>query len=194
MSVLWGARVGLKPMQDPITDAEIGKLYRWSRDENVLRWSGSTPTDLTFDEFRARLRNEHASSFDHRQTYLILTRAGELIGRIGCFAMESNEGELGVVIGEPSAWGKGLGREAIQLLVKQIFETTALERIFLYTFPENVRAQKCFAACGFRSLGVARRFSPDLGEFDGIEMEITRQEVNLPQNHTETHGNISKAF
>jgi RimJ/RimL family protein N-acetyltransferase len=64
----------------------------------------------------------------------------------------------------------------------------------LYTFPENVRAQKCFAACGFRSLGVARRFSPDLGEFDGIEMEITRQEVNLPQNHTETHGNISKAF
>jgi RimJ/RimL family protein N-acetyltransferase len=46
-----------------------------------------------------------------------------------------------------------------------------------------VRAQRCFAACGFRDIGNARRFSPDIGEFDGIEMEITRREFRARQSY-----------
>jgi RimJ/RimL family protein N-acetyltransferase len=57
-----------------------------------------------------------------------------------------------------------------------VFATTQLDRINLYSFVDNARAQRCFAACGFRPLSTARRFSPDIGEYDGIEMEITRDE------------------
>ena len=108
-----------------------------------------------------------------------------MIGRIGCFAIDwdKKEGELGIVIGESAWWGQGYGRDAVTTLLRYVFETTPLQRINLFTFPENVRAQRCFAVCGFRVVGNTRRFSPDIGEFDGIEMEITRREFQARQSY-----------
>jgi RimJ/RimL family protein N-acetyltransferase len=176
--VAWGSKIYLRPFEDALTDEEIARVYHWSGDEDVLRWSGGAPTELTLAEFRERILSEHGYAPDNRRAFFIVTHEGELIGRIGIFAIdwEDRKGELGIVIGESASWGQGYGRDAVMTLLAHIFETTALERITLLTFPENTRAQRCFAACGFRSLGAARRFSPDLGEFDGIEMEITRHE------------------
>ncbi len=178
MPILWGNRVGLRPFEDPLTDAQAARVYRWSCDEELLRWSGGTPTELSFAEFRDRLNSERRNAWSHRRMFFIVTRAGELIGRIGVFAIDwdKHEAELGILIGEAPARNRRYGREAITLLLRYVFETTSLERIHLYTFLNNLRAQRCFDACGFRNLGVTRRFAPDLGEYDGIEMEITRRE------------------
>lgn len=178
MTMLWEKRVGLRPFADELTDDEIAQVYRWSKDTLVLRWSGGSPTELTLTEFGERLRGEQLYPLDNRIAFFIFTRDAKMIGRIGIFAIdwEKRKGELGIVIGEPAAWDKHFGREAVTLLLRHLFETTLLERINLFTFVDNQRAQRCFAACGFRSLGAARRFSPDLGEFDGVEMEITRGE------------------
>ena len=184
MPVFWNHRIGLRPFEDPLTDAEIEKIYRWSRDDQVLHWSGGSPTDLTLNEFRARIRNDQHDPIIHRRAFFILLRDHAIIGRVGVFAIdaEKREGELGIAIGEPSHWGQGYGRQAIQLMLEKLFQTTELNRIYLYTFPQNIRAQHCFAACGFRALATARRFSPDLGEYDGIEMEITRNDWLTPSN------------
>ncbi len=185
MDIIWSDNIGLRPFEDTLTDVEIARVYRWSSDEHILRWSGGTPTDLTFEEFRDRLLGEHTYSQPNRMAFFIVTRDGNLIGRIGCFAIdwEKKEGELGIVIGESASWGQGYGREAVTLLLRHLFETTPLERINLFTFPENLRAQRCFSSCGFRVIGNTRRFSPDIGEFDGIEMEITRHEFLLRQGY-----------
>jgi RimJ/RimL family protein N-acetyltransferase len=177
---LWATTIGLLPFEEPLTDAEIARVYRWSKDESVLRWSGGIPTELSFPEFAERLRNEQRHPLDNRIAFFIVNRNDELIGRIGVFAIDWNkrEGELGIVIGETTEWNKGYGRQAIRLLLQHLFASTTLERIILYTFTDNLRAQHCFAACGFRAIGTARRFSPDIGEYDGIEMEITRQTLN----------------
>jgi ribosomal-protein-alanine N-acetyltransferase len=178
MTIIWGNTIGLRQFEDNLTDDEIARVYQWSNDENILRWSGGTPTDLTFEEFRERLLSERGHMPSNRRAFFIVTRDGELIGRIGCFAIDwkKQEGELGIVIGERAQWGRGYGRDAVATLLYHLFETTSLDRINLFTFPENLRAQRCFIACGFRTIGNARRFSPDIGEFDGIEMEITRRE------------------
>jgi RimJ/RimL family protein N-acetyltransferase len=178
MTILWGDHVGLRPFEDPITDGEAERVYRWSRDDQVLRWSGGVPTELTLEDFRDHLRGERWHAPNNRRAFFIVTRDDRLIGRIGVFAMdrEHRDGELGIVIGEPDFWGKHYGRDAIQTMLRHIFATSTLDRIYLFTFADNLRAQRCFAACGFRSRGAARRFSPDVGEYDGIEMEITRRE------------------
>ena len=199
MTIIWGDKIGLRPFEDAMTDEEIARVYRWTSDENVLRWSGGVPTDLTFHEFRERLLGERGYTPANRRAFLIVTRpfdasstlstssaqGGELIGRIGCFAIDwdKKEAEMGIVIGESASWGQGYGRDAVATLLRYIFDTTALERINLFTFPENLRAQRCFAACGFHVVGNARRFSPDIGEFDGIEMEITRREFRARQSY-----------
>lgn len=178
MVVAWGDKVGLRPFEDILTDAQAARVYRWSRDQRVLRWSGGTATELDFHEFRDRLKSERQYAPNNRMAFYIVTREGELIGRIGCFAIdwEHRQAEMGVVIGEHGYWGKGYGRDAVMTLLRHVFETTSLDHINLFTYPDNVRAQRCFAACGFRVLGTARRFSPDVGEFDGVEMAITREQ------------------
>ncbi len=184
MSIIWGEQIGLRPFEDPISDAEAARVYAWSTDSELLRWSGGVPTELSFEEFRHRLRGDSAHLPNHRRAFFIVTRSAnsahpsELIGRIGIFAIDWDtlQGELGIVIGEPAQWNKGYGRAAVTLLLQTVFEQTPLTRINLLTFPENVRAQRCFTACGFRTIGVMRRFSPDLGEYDGVEMEIMRAE------------------
>jgi RimJ/RimL family protein N-acetyltransferase len=177
MAIIWGDKVGLRPFEDPLTDQEIDRVFRWSGDAEVLRWSGGTPTDLTQREFRERLRSDHTITPTNRRSFFIVTRRGELIGRIGCFAIDwtLRQGELGIVIGERAYWSQGYGRDAVVTLLRHLFSTTILETINLYTYPENLRAQRSFAASGFRAIGTARRFSPDLGEYDGLEMAITRR-------------------
>lgn len=176
--IIWGNAIGLRPFEDPVTDADIERVYRWSCDERLLRWSGGSPSELTLQEFGERLRSDQRNAPSQRIIFFVVTRSGELIGRLGCFAIDTTkrEGELGIVIGEPTEWGKGYGREAVVLLLHHLFESTGLERINLFTYPENMRAQRCFAACGFHTVSTARRFSVDLGEYDGVEMEITRRE------------------
>jgi hypothetical protein len=39
---------------------------------------------------------------------------------------------------------------------------------------DNRRAQKSFAAAGFRAVERGRRYTPEVGEFEGMQMEVTR--------------------
>jgi len=183
---IWGDRIGLRPVKDTLTDAEVERVYKWRRDEAILRWSGGTPTDFALGEFRDHLRRERWHAEPNRRVFYIVTRTGELIGHVGLSTIDwtRSEGEFGIVIGEPEYWGKGYGRDATQMLINYIFAKTPLNRIYLGTFTDNVRAQRCFAACGFRAVGAGRRFSSALGEYitDGIEMEITRQDFREQQS------------
>ena len=101
-----------------------------------------------------------------------------LIGRLGIFAIDWNrrEAELGIVIGERAYQNRGYGRDGIRTLLRHLYTSSSLDTIFLYTFADNHRAQRAFAAVGFRMTERGRRFTPEVGEFDGIRMQITRQE------------------
>lgn len=195
MAIIWDKCVGLRPFEDPISDEEIAQVYRWSRDEQLLRWSGGQPTDLTLAEFSERLRSDQRECLEQRRVFFILTPERRLIGRIGVFAIDwqRRDAELGIVIGEKSAWGKGYGRAAIRLLLHHLFGTTSLERIYLFTYPENLRAQRCFAACGFRIVGTVPRFSIERGEHTAIEMEITRRDF-VSQRAVHTYSECSNVL
>ena len=123
MNIIWGDRIGLRRFEEYLTDAQIARVYRWSCDPELLRWSGGTPTELTLDEFGDRMRRDRSYATSNRLAFLIVTRAGELIGRVGCFAIdwEHNEAELGIVIGETAYWGRGHGRDAILTMLRHLF-------------------------------------------------------------------------
>ena len=76
MTIIWGNSVGLRPIEDILTEDEIARVYHWSGDENILRWSGGTPTDLTLDEFRERLLNERGHVPSDRLAFFIVTLVG----------------------------------------------------------------------------------------------------------------------
>ena len=171
-----GERVVLRPYEDEFSEDELARLYRWSHDPEVLRWSGGTPVKMPFAEFKHFLHKDRLHPSPFRVVYAILTQGGELIGRIGYFDIEPErrQAEMGVVLGEKNYWGLGYGRDAVLTLLRHVFEHTDLNRIYLFTFADNARAQRCFAHCGFRRVTTDRHLRWGGKPPGEVKMEITR--------------------
>lgn len=179
MSFIYGYKTLLRRFEDRMSEAEIAKLYEWSRDPELLSLSGGSPTDLSLSEFREHLRGERLYGPSNRRMFLVFARDTlELIGRIGVFAIDWNarDAEMGIVIGERAYWSRGYGRDSVQTLLRHLFSSSSLNMVYLITFADNLRAQRAFAAAGMRVTDTGPRFTPDVGEFEGVRMEITRRE------------------
>lgn len=65
--------------------------------------------------------------------------------------------ELQIRIGDESARGKGLGTEAVKLLLNFGFRDLNLHRIYLHVFKANKRAARAYEKCGFHHEGLLRQ-------------------------------------
>lgn len=176
--MILGQKVILRPYEEGFSDEELAMLYRWSQDEEVLRWSGNSPMRLTLSEFKRKLEQQGTMHRADREVFAILTAGGELIGRIGTFNIDpwEKQAELGIIIGDKERWSQGYGSDAVITLLRHIFTTTDLKRIYLFTYAENLRAQRCFAKCGFRRIGTVRSPPQDRGRQKEVKMDIWREE------------------
>ncbi len=65
--------------------------------------------------------------------------------------------ELGVVLGDRSAWGKGYGTDATRALLRWGFDELNLNRAWLRVFEDNARAIRSYEKLGFRLEGRLRQ-------------------------------------
>jgi RimJ/RimL family protein N-acetyltransferase len=182
---IWGERVGLRPINQSLTRAEVERVYKWSCDREILRWSAGSPTELNFDEFSDQLKRQRWHLQLNQRVFYIVLPTGELIGKIGLYSIDwmLKQGELGIFL-DQMYWGKQYGRDAIKILVKYAFTKTPLTRIFLGTFKQNLRAQRSFAACGFNLIGTADRYNPIVEKNEeGVVMEILRGDFNISSKY-----------
>lgn len=75
---------------------------------------------------------------------------------------------LGIGIGDRANWGKGLGREAIELALRLAFDELNLHRIQASVFSYNERSQALLAKAGFQREGVYREFM----QRDGVRHDM----------------------
>jgi len=181
--VLSGQRVTLRPYSAGFTDDELQRLYQWARNPEVIALAGGAALDLPFAPFRELFLNQLARhNSDREQLFLILDERGQAIGRVGLFKVGSRftprTAELGIVIGERDAWGRGYGRDAVCAVVGFAFRELGLDRVTLLTYPDNVRARRAFEAAGFRVTRELRRFSLERGSHIEMEMEIRAAPAN----------------
>jgi aminoglycoside 6'-N-acetyltransferase len=75
--------------------------------------------------------------------------------------------------------GQGAGRRAVALLAGYLFEQRGHHRITIDPAAANQRAIRCYAAVGFRPVGVLRRYERGTdGTFhDGLLMDLLRDEL-----------------
>jgi RimJ/RimL family protein N-acetyltransferase len=173
--LLAGTRVRLRPYAEGFSEAELRELYQWGCDEGLVRLAGGNTLDMPYPRFRDLfLRQLPTRNSNQQQLFAVLNESAEMIGRIGLFAFNESEAtaELGVVIGDSRHWGQGYGREAVRLLTDHAFDDLGLLRVILFTFQDNERAQRAFAAAGFRMIKEVRKFSFDRGLHTEIEMHL----------------------
>lgn len=145
-------RVALRPLE--LEDGEL--LRSWINDPDVHQHLGR------FRAYDAAAQREWLEGL-HRKTEdhvfgIALRETGALIGSCGLHgtALPHRSAELGILIGEAAGRGRGLGAEALRLLLGYGFETLGLHRIELRVYESNPRAIRCYERAGFRREGEKR--------------------------------------
>ncbi len=85
--------------------------------------------------------------------------------------------ELGIIIGEKSAWDQGFGTDVVRTLLRHAFDTLNLNRVVLRVFETNLRAMQVYKKIGFVEEGRLRQDHFIDGKYvDVVIMGILRVE------------------
>src|SRR4051812_19169989 len=145
-----------------VADGDLAALAAVRADEGVRRWWGEPSAD----------------DFDAPEdgALLVIEVDGAIAGSIQYEEVTDPQyRSAGIDIFLAGAWqGRGLGREAVGLLVRHLFETRGHHRLTIDPALANERAIRCYEAVGFRRVGVMRQYERDDGGIwhDGLLMEL----------------------
>jgi ribosomal protein S18 acetylase RimI-like enzyme len=68
-----------------------------------------------------------------------------------------DEAVLGILLGDQSIFGRGIGRRAIELAMEQLKCVVAVARITLNVRTSNARAISCYLRCGFKTIRTSEK-------------------------------------
>ena len=120
---------------------------------------------------RLMLRSRHVSVMDQRQWFEDLkkdkskiifaiktVKEKKHIGNMGLYEIDEShkKAKLWILLGDKAFWGKGLGKEAVSLLLEYAFLHLNLKKVWLEVDKENIRAVHCYEKAGFIKEGLLR--------------------------------------
>jgi [ribosomal protein S5]-alanine N-acetyltransferase len=103
---------------------------------------------------------------------VIVSPTDEILGHIEFFKTVNylDEFELSYVVYAVDQRGKGIATEAVNILVRYLFETKRMNRIRLVIHPENRASRRLAEKCGFRHEGTARGAWYNKGKHQDVEI------------------------
>jgi RimJ/RimL family protein N-acetyltransferase len=139
-----------------MTHADASHAVRWANDADFAWFQWGRRPGRFPDE--ASARNWMDVIFEHRGVMFVIEYEGRPIGQVNYRDLQpkGKSAEVGIGIGEPGLWGKGLGREALGLLVRYLVDDLALHRITLSVLAYNDRAIASYRSVGFEVEGIER--------------------------------------
>ena len=165
--------IGKSILLRPLQIRDLPKMILWNRDAEIQKYVDCTlPVNLIDLE---RWYNDNVPD-RHYQIYALETREGYLIGdmELDHICWSKREAELRIRIGEKEFWGKGLGSEAVGLILDYVFNAKNFYRIYLRVYHFNHRAIQCYVKNGFRPTGVLRRTDRDWKDIVLMELKGIR--------------------
>ena len=153
LPTLPGARVVLRPL----VKADAPRLAAIVNDPAVSRTMRATQGHVSI-----AAEELFIESLETAPAVLVLGVAaaedGRLLGAAGLHHLDdpARKAELGIFLGPPSEWGRGLGGEAVALLLRHAFEALRLHRVWLHVPADHERAIRVYERLGFRREGLLR--------------------------------------
>jgi diamine N-acetyltransferase len=97
---------------------------------------------------------------------------GAYIGGTGIDSIDHHNRHCswGIWIAPPERWGRGYGTETCMLSIEYAFRQLAMEKVCLYVYAGNDRAQHVYEKAGFVSEGTQRRHFWRDGELINVEI------------------------
>lgn len=169
-SILQGEKVRLRPMEE----RDLPRFVEWLADRDVTRWlaaMGEPPTLEDEREWYERRREDPESVM-----WSIETLEGQLAGTVELrLTPRAKRAEMGIAIQDKALWSRGLGTDAVRLVLRCAFEDLQLNRVELTTDEDNARAIRCYEKSGFAREGLLRQHRLIDGRFGNtLVMAILR--------------------
>jgi RimJ/RimL family protein N-acetyltransferase len=168
-STLRGVRVVLVPV-GPEHVPELRRILRTPAVRSRWRDEAAAP-DWPFD--------------DPSATRLAVLAKAELRGMVQYGEEEDPDyrhASIDIFI-DPVVHGRGVGRDAIATLAQHLIQDRGHHRLVIDPAADNGAAIRCYAAVGFRPVGVMRRYERDAdgnGWHDGLLMDLLADELDPP--------------
>jgi RimJ/RimL family protein N-acetyltransferase len=154
----------------PVRDTDVDQLYNFhvdidNRGEFFPRGILSQPT------FRQRFQESGFWTKDEGML-VIVSPKDELLGHIEFYKTVNylDEFELSYQIYAVENRGQGVATEAVNLLVRYLFESKPVNRIRLVIHPGNRASRRLAEKCGFQHEGTARGAWYNRGQHHDVEI------------------------
>jgi RimJ/RimL family protein N-acetyltransferase len=85
---------------------------------------------------------------------------------------------------DPAVHGRGVGRDTVATLARCLVHDRGHHRRVIDPAADNDPAIRCYAAVGFRPVGIMRRYERDAngaGWHDGLLMDLLADELDQPR-------------
>jgi len=164
--------VGERVVLAPVTAAHVTELRRI----------------LLTAEVRDRWGNEAASAgwpFDDDSAIRFAILLGEQVCGMVQYGEEDDPHYRHasiVIFVDPVVHGRGIGRDAVRTLARHLVHDRGHHRLVIDPAADNAAAIACYAAVGFRPVGVMRQYERDVdGDswHDGLLMDLLAGELDV---------------
>lgn len=166
---------GMEVSLRPLLPADAALLLRWLRDPRVLEyWEG--PHEVFTPE---RIQEDFYDD-DDPTVRCIIQYQGRDIGYLQYYPLDAagfaeyqyprtdlTAYGIDQFIGEPDLWGKGIGRAFVRLICAYLRDTLNAQAVVLDPHADNLRAIRCYEACGFKKV----KFLPGHELHDGVMVD-----------------------
>lgn len=164
---LRGERVTLRPLEQ----RDRPRLVEILEEPEVARWFGMSSAEESAEEFIS----------DPEVTGFAIEADGAVVGAIGFYEEETPDyrhAGMDLFLATESQ-NQGLGREALRLLARHLFEERGHHRLVIDPAASNARAIRAYEAVGFKPVGVMRLYERGTdGTFhDGLLMDLLAEEL-----------------
>lgn len=147
-----GEKVFLRILgEEDVTERYLG----WMHDPDVVRWLECRWRSFTLADLRAYVAQVNRSDRDFLFGIFEMD-TGLHVGniKVGCIDFVHRYGDIGLLLGEKSVWGKGYGSEAIALATRYAFLHLNLHKVFAGIYGNNLGSAKAFYKAGYRDVGI----------------------------------------
>ena len=126
------------------------------RDPDIMRMLGADLASLPHLT-EAAVARWLAGLSTHPHAWVV-EHDGRLLGEARLDGVDLHDARARLAVGfyDPARLGKGLGRETVRLLLAHAFGLLGLHRVGLRVVSYNMRAIRCYRACGFVEEGRER--------------------------------------
>lgn len=154
----------------PIEESDLNEKYQsWFNDAEVCQFN----SHHRFPHYQQDMEDyyKHVIKSGNNLILAIISKNNdEHIGNVSLQDIDviNKSAEFAILIGDKTYWSKGIGKEAIKLIIDHGFNTLNLNRIYCGTAEDNVGMQKLAELAGFNKEGISKEALFKNGKYKDI--------------------------